>query len=146
MRILSFITLFVLVLSVIGCSSGPEPIDYGKDVCSHCKMGISDSKYGAELVTGKGKVFKFDSAECMIDFLNEDKDKLNDSNALFLVTDLAAPGELIDAKTAFFLHDREYQSPMGGNLAAFKTRMMADNNQQSADAEIFTWEEVLVSR
>jgi len=146
MRILSFITLFVLVLSVIGCSSGPEPIYYGRDVCSHCKMVISDAKYGAELVTGKGKIYKFDSAECMIDFLNEDQKKLDDPDALFLVTNLAAPGELMDAETAFFLHDKEYQSPMGGNLAAFKTRMMADNNQQSADAEIFTWEEVLVSR
>lgn len=138
--------LFVLILPVIGCSSGPEPIDYGKDACAHCKMAISDTKYGAELVTGKGKIYKFDSAECMIDFLNGDIDKLIDSNALFLVTDLAAPGELIDAKTAFFLHDKEYQSPMGGNLAAFRTRMMADNNQQSADADIYTWEEVLLSR
>lgn len=146
MRILSFITLFVLMLSMAACSSGPEPIYYGRDVCSHCKMVISDSKYGAELVTGKGKIYKFDSAECMIDYLNEDTPKLDDPDALFLVTNLAAPGELIDARTAFFLHDKEYQSPMGGNLAAFKTRMLADNNQQSADAEIYTWEEVLLSR
>ena len=33
-----------------------------------CKMTLVDKKFGAEVVTKKGKVYKFDDLNCMIKF------------------------------------------------------------------------------
>ncbi len=71
-----FITLTLLISS---CGSKPEPINYGHDECEFCRMQISDNRYGAELVTDKGKVYKFDSIECLIEFAMV-KNLIGDSN------------------------------------------------------------------
>ena len=141
-------TLIGLMLLICGtlvsCSRAPEPISYGKDACSHCKMTIMDNKFATEIVTAKGKIFKFDAIECMTDFIN-DNPEVNTPEALFLAVNIASPGTLIDARNAFFLKDKAFRSPMGGNLAAFEVKQLAENNRQSADWQIFTWTELLQS-
>jgi hypothetical protein len=57
------------VLLLPGCDSGPQPINFGKDSCAECNMTIVDKRFGAEFVTGKGKVFKFDDVNCMVEFI-----------------------------------------------------------------------------
>jgi copper chaperone NosL len=112
--------LLVLILFLLSsCSREPEPLSYGKDSCEHCKMTIMDNKYGAEIVTAKGKVFKFDAAECMADFLKAEPERLNNPKDLLLTINVAAPGDLTDARTAFFLNDKAFKSPMGANIASF---------------------------
>jgi len=59
----------MLCCLLTACSHEPDPIRYGKDACAHCKMTIMDKRFSAELITAKGKVFKFDAAECMAGFL-----------------------------------------------------------------------------
>ena len=66
---------FLLILGSVtlssgGCSSGPQPLRAGKDNCDFCKMTISDSRFGAEIITKKNKAYKFDDAHCLINFLN----------------------------------------------------------------------------
>ncbi|HET8829590.1 MAG TPA: nitrous oxide reductase accessory protein NosL, partial [Pelobium sp.] len=131
----------LLALWVItGCgTTEPQAINYGKDVCEHCKMVIADEKYGAELITKKGKVYKFDSAECLMDLITEESRKIDTTGAQLLVINFAKPATFLDAKTAFYLKDKEYQSPMGGNIVPFESEMLADNNQVSPDAEILTF-------
>lgn len=130
----------------MGCTAKQEAINFGKDVCAHCHMVISDEKYGAEIVTKTGKIFKFDSAECMIDYLSENSAEINDSNPQLYVINFARPGDLITAREAFFLHDKGYHSPMGGNLAVFDNRMLGDNNKISPGAVVMTWAEAVESR
>ncbi len=48
-----------LAFSTMGCNTEPQPIKIGEDACSFCKMSIADNRYGAEIITKKGKVFKF---------------------------------------------------------------------------------------
>ena len=39
------------------CSpKGPEKINFGKDQCELCKMGIEDPKFATELITEKGRI------------------------------------------------------------------------------------------
>ena len=59
------LNLLFLSLSLISCSVEPKPVPYGEANCTHCNMTISDNRYGAELVTDKGKVFYFDAVECL---------------------------------------------------------------------------------
>lgn len=139
------LTLLISIL-FFSCSQKPQPISYGKDACEHCKMTIMDNRFGAEIVTVKGRIYKFDAAECMVDFIKSNPERLASPKDMHLTVNVASPGNLIDAHRAFFLKDEAFKSPMGGNLAAFNTRQMAENNLQTADGEVLTWEELLKSK
>lgn len=145
MKNILLLGLFILFVAT-GCSTEPQPINYGTDVCEHCKMVIADEKYGAEMISKKGKIFKFDSAECLMDFITEDKQQAQVTDAQLLVINFAKPTTFIDAKQAFYLKDKKIQSPMGGNIAPFETEMLADNNQVSPDAKIFTFDQAIADR
>ncbi len=49
-------------------------------------MLITDNKYGAELITTKGKIYKFDSMECLVEF-SLVKNTLGDITNNLFVTD-----------------------------------------------------------
>ncbi len=112
---LYFVALLILFTS---CNVGPQAINYGSDGCHFCKMTIVDKVHAAEIVTKKGKVYKFDATECMIHFMNE----FNVSEIkLYLSNNYTEPEVLIDATKATFLISENIPSPMGAFLSAFKT-------------------------
>ena len=130
-----------LVLFVFAsCEVSPRPINYGADGCHFCSMTIVDKQHAAQIVTKKGKAFKFDAVECMVNHL---KDVDMATIELFLVNDYQAPGELIDAKIATFLITREIPSPMGEYLSAFKSRVEAENIEDENNGKLYSWEELL---
>lgn len=129
----------VMVVLLSGCTPRPQPISYGSDACHFCTMTIVDRQHAAELVTKKGKVFKFDASECMLNYLKEiDTAEV----ALFLVNDYNAPGELIDATHATYLISSEIPSPMGEFLAAFNLKEVAEKAKREHSGELFTWEQI----
>ena len=65
-------SVFILLLLISSCNTEPQKINYGKDLCEHCKMTIMDKKFGAELITKKGKTMKFDSGECTCYFTSHE--------------------------------------------------------------------------
>jgi copper chaperone NosL len=112
--------IFLLILHLVACTAAPEPFVYGKDQCHACKMTIMDNKFGAELVTKKGKVYKFDDINCMFNFYNSQSVKPADY-AHKLVIDFASPGKLIAAEDALYLQSEKIKSPMASQIAAFST-------------------------
>ena len=92
------------------------------------------------MVNKKGKAIKFDSGECMVNFLNSDKNFEADK---FLIINYSNPEELIEADKAFFLKGGNVNSPMGGQLAAFKTREDAEKTQQELQGELLLWDKVV---
>lgn len=132
----SLIGIFALLL-LISCKVSPEAIEYGKDQCSFCKMNIVDKTHAAQLVTAKGKQFKFDAIECMVNYLGENSEE---KTALLLVANYGNPGEMIDAESAAYLISSEIKSPMGANLSALSTIEKAQELQQKHSGEIFTLE------
>ncbi|MBE9665343.1 nitrous oxide reductase accessory protein NosL [Mucilaginibacter boryungensis] len=125
------------------CSSGPEPINYGKEACAHCKMTIMDKRFANELVTARGKVYKFDAIECLTAFLKENPALATDAGSSFLIQDYEHPGAFQDARKAWFLHEADLASPMGGNLAAFSKRGSAENAKHDPKANIMDWPTLL---
>lgn len=140
---LSYISI-LLFLTVIfyACTPSPEPINYGKDECEHCRMMITDDKYGAEIVTDKGKVFKFDSIECLIELALE-KNIAGDAGQSFLVTDFSTPEKLIDAKTAFYVHNDNFRSPMGLNVSAFESESNLTSFINDNGGKKLSWVDVI---
>lgn len=143
-RISTFITLAGLLLS--SCSRGPEPVLYGKDSCQHCKMTIMDRRFAAEIVTGKGKVYKFDSAECMAGYLAANADLAANDKIMLLVSYYDHPGTFEDARRSVFLEDPSMQSPMGGNLAAFNSITSARSFEKDGKGKYLSWTELLNSK
>ena len=137
-----FLNLFlgtIILLLTISCKVAPEAIEFGKDQCSFCKMNIVDKMHAAQFVTAKGKQFKFDSIECMINYTGQNSEE---KIALLLVADYGNPGEMTGAETATYLISTAIKSPMGANLSAFSVKNTAEEFQQKNSGEIYTWETV----
>ncbi len=114
----SKIILFFILILILSCSSGPEKIKMGTDHCIFCKMIISDNRFGAEILTTKGRVFKFDDIHCLLSFLydaNFDKAAVKE----IYLTDFSMNHSLIRANDAFLLKSAILRSPMGGDFTAF---------------------------
>lgn len=123
------------ILLLVGCKIEPQKIDYGKDICNFCKMTIVEEKHAAEIVTKKGRAYKYDAIECLINETNElDKSKI----ALFLVTDYTQPKVLINANEATFLVSKDIKSPMGAYLSAFSNKLDAKKYK----GKIYNWNEI----
>jgi copper chaperone NosL len=110
--------IFIIALLLTGCNEGPVPITPGKDICDHCKMVIMDNKYSCEIVTVKGKVFKFDDMTCMSAFTKTDPVK-NAGGHNTYVQDYNVGG-FVAADSAYFISSSSLKGPMGGNTCAFK--------------------------
>jgi len=117
---------------ITACKPKPEPIQYGFDSCDFCRMTIVDKRFGGELVTSKGKVYKFDSLDCLDSFYH----RANESFAYVLFVDYNQPGTLIPAKDAYLLFSSELHSPMGEGVAAFRDRQQAEEMQKKYGGEI----------
>ncbi|WP_299532688.1 nitrous oxide reductase accessory protein NosL [Ulvibacterium sp.] len=130
----------VLALWSVGCTVKPKPIAYGSDGCHYCSMTIVDRQHAAQMVTKKGKVFKFDAVECM---MNHQKEVDQETVALFLVNDYSEPGELIDAKQATYLISPGIPSPMGEFLTAFGDEAKAKSAHEGNGGDLYTWDELL---
>lgn len=131
------VLLFLLLAS--SCNVGPKPIDYGTDGCHFCRMTIVDRQHAAEIVTDKGKVFKFDSSECMMNHLKDIDQK---QVVIYLVNDYNQPGELIDATEATYLISERIPSPMGEFLTAFKTEQAAVDALMTFEGDLLTWDQL----
>ena len=131
-----------VILVLMGCSSPKQkPIQLNKDNCYLCKMLITDPRFGAELVTKKGKVYIFDSIECLLNNVN--KKDLDDSYIYqLLVTDFNQPHSLIDVKMAIYLLSPHLKSPMGFNVAAFQSSEFPTRYVRSKGGDIFDWKKV----
>jgi len=131
----------MLLFFLSSCSSKPQPFNLGKDVCDNCKMTIVDPKFGGEVLTKKGKVYKFDDAACMIHFLKSGVIKETDiSQKLFI--NFEKQNDFIDAGKAFLLVSPELKTPMGGNAAAFISQQSAEKLKSTAGGEVMTWNDV----
>lgn len=129
----------VLALLICSCQVSERPIEYGADECEYCKMMIMDQRYGSELVTEKGKVYTFDAAECLIEYLHYNEEMV-DAAKYLLVTPYTNPNHLIDARTATYLVSQQMPSPMGAYLTAFTDRKEAATFQSTKGGVLYSWE------
>ena len=137
--------LFYIVCSaallLTGCNTAPQPIRIGQDNCDFCKMTISDNRFGAEIVTKKSKIYKFDDEHCIIAFLHSRKVIPTLIDGIYFV-DFANPNKLIKAEEAIFLQSPALKSPMNGNIAAFSNEENFEKAFQQFYGNKISWEEM----
>lgn len=131
-----------LIFGIASCNSGPQPIKLGTDACSFCKMSIADNRFGAEIITKKGKVYKFDDMHCVLGFMKANTINNNDIKETYLVN-FDEPHNFIPAQKAFLLKSDELHSPMGGNVASFDSETKLKEAGQKIKGETITWEALI---
>lgn len=138
---LSVALVVALALAVTGCARGPQPIAYGSDACDYCRMAISDPRFGGEVVTAKGKVKKFDSAECLASYVAAAGDA---TFASVWVSDFRHPGTLVDATRAKFVRaPGGVSTPMGEAIFAFAPEADAAAEAGALGGTAMSWTDLL---
>lgn len=131
-----FIIIAFFSFLLIACSVEPKKINYGSEACHFCQMTIVDKQHASQYVTVKGKQFKFDAIECMLNDLSE---KTIDNISILLVADYGNPETMTDAKNATYLMSEEIKSPMGAFLSAFSEEEKATKLILTDEDKIYTW-------
>ena len=131
-----------LFITLLSCTSEPEPLQYGEDACHTCKMTLIDKKFGAELVSRKGKEFKFDDVYCMLTFYHAGQVAPSDF-AHRLIVDFSRPATLIEAADAFYIKSPEIKSPMASQIAAFQTKESMEQIKSKYKGIYLVWGELV---
>jgi copper chaperone NosL len=97
-----------------------------------------DPKFGAEIITTKGKVYKFDDMICFQQFLRSGilSDKEIRSK---LVINFEKPDDFMDLNKAFFIISPTIKSPMSSGAAGFESRATAEKANTLLQGEVLTW-------
>ncbi|MBW8888535.1 MAG: nitrous oxide reductase accessory protein NosL [Fibrobacteres bacterium] len=106
------------LLFATGCGSrGPVPFQWGEDACRFCKMILAEKGFAAQRINSKGKVYKYDSIECLLADLKANPPQAGER---LYVSDRSRPeAPLAEAGTVHYLRGGSLASPMGQSLAAF---------------------------
>ena len=137
------ILLAAVAMSVLlSCTVEPEPLEYGKDGCYICKMTLMDKKFGAELVTTKGKIYKFDDVNCMLTFYNTNQ-VAHEDFSYKLVVDFSQPAKLINATDAFYLKSDQIKSPMASQIGAFEKKESFGEAKNKLKGIYLVWGELV---
>lgn len=118
-KIISISTVIFVtsVLWLSGCiNQEPADVHLHSDECSYCKMVISDTQFAAQLVSEKGKSYKFDSIECMAAYTNQNPGIAE--NARLYLSDFTQEDTWLPLEDASVYHSKDVRSPMGLSLFA----------------------------
>ena len=133
-----------LVMSLAACDRGPAAIRYGQDQCTECSMTLVDQHYGAELITTKGKVLKFDDLTCLLTFQRHGA-QTPGTVAQIVVIDFSHSNVFLPVEQAYFLRHNNLHTPMASGLAAFSTEaeLEATRGQLGGAGQILRWPDVM---
>lgn len=133
--------LFALAIFIIGCTVEPRPINFGQDDCELCKMKLMDERFGAQLVTDKGRIFMFDDVNCMVMFMDSEEGKRH-NYAYELIVDFSNPGELLDVHYTYFLQTSEVRTPMNSEIIALPDLEKANKLRSELNGIRLVWGEI----
>jgi copper chaperone NosL len=138
LRLSSALVTSLILCFLVSCSTQPEPLRIGKDTCHLCKMGIADSRFGGEVISKKGKIFKFDDIGCMARFIKSGGIAQKDI-AQTVVVNYEKQNDFIEAANAVLITGDAVKSPMGSNVAAFVNAAAAVKT--ISGGKILSWNE-----
>lgn len=135
------VILPLILLFFYSCQpTKPDAIKLNSDNCDNCGMTISNPKFAAILFTAKGRTYKFDDISCLLDYKNENKEKA--IGAGLYVSNFLSDNELLPVEIAIYIKGENIKSPMGGNIAAFENKEIANKYAVDLPAEFITWDSI----
>ena len=129
------------LLCFISCTTKPQPLVAGKDACNFCQMPVADTKFGAEIINEKGKLYKFDDIGCMNNFL-KNKFGTNEKVKNIYTVIYTDNRKLMNVMESVFLKSPDLHSPMNSGTAAFESEDIATSFLKDFPGEILTWDQL----
>jgi copper chaperone NosL len=118
----------------------PRDINFDRDVCFVCLMGLTDQRYNAQAINEFGEVHWYDDIGCLAEEMRSEEtwNQWKGDTVKFWVGDASKgndPSNWIDAEKAYY--DYGKHTPMGYGYSAYAVKPDLD-----ADS-IYTFEQVL---
>jgi copper chaperone NosL len=113
----------------------------GIDACESCKMTISDARFGAEIVTRKGRIYKFDDIACLRSYMKSGSIKTSEIESTYLV-DYCNPHLLTPVSNCILSSSENYGSPMYGNIASFADKDSAIKYNLQMEGDLVLWNKI----
>jgi len=104
------------------------------DMCSFCRIAVSEMRYAAEIVDREENVYKFDDIGCMLRYMREHR---TEGVAVF-VKDYDGSGWL-SAPEAQYVRSDAIPSPMGGHTIALKRKTAAEDYAKRLQGVVLDW-------
>ena len=104
-------------------------------------MTIDDVRFGAMVITAKGRIQTFDSIECLASYVAALSSSEQPRGVY--VANHEHPAQWVDAAQATYLHKSQLRSPMGRELAAFQRQADRTSLVQRYGGTPLAWSEVL---
>lgn len=129
-----------VAIALSACQTAPRALLAGTDACDYCRMSISDVRFGAELQVSSGRIYTFDSIECLASFYLDASERKDVRGAWVADYESAA---LIPADSAIFLRASRVHSPMGRSLVAFGAQGRSATLQAQYGGDVMRWPDVI---
>lgn len=141
-RVLWFWCFVISATVLVSCQKqAVAPIALApEDMCTYCKMAISEKRYAAELIDDDGQAFKFDDIGCMSNFVTGQKAEMK--IAAYFVIDFESR-QWTKADDAFYVHSPELKTPMSGGIIAFKNEVQAKEAAAKYHGKLLRFEDLL---
>lgn len=142
----SVLAVTAMALALASCDGGtgiaPPTIRFGRDVCGHCHMIISDDRFAAARVVGEedGRyaAMAFDDVGCLLEYEQGHPDE---SVVVRYVRDYTAR-DWLDAGQAFFVHSDSIHSPMASGVAGCRTEQDATDLAERSAGRLMRLDEL----
>lgn len=121
---------------------GPVALE-PEDMCSYCRMAISEKRYAAELIDSEGQAFKFDDIGCMANFIESKKNKAK--TIAYFVMDFDER-QWIKAEDAYYVRSSELSTPMNGGIIAFTTESKAQDAAGKFHGQLVPFKEIFTPK
>ncbi len=98
----------------------PRVINYERDICAQCLMGIADSLWAVQTINSQGDVLWFDDIGCLNEYMKTPNwKKFDNGGKVQIWVGNTENGGWIDAKKAYYNYGKH--TPMGYGYSAVST-------------------------
>lgn len=125
----------------LACTVKPEPLNANSDHCETCHMQLADTRFGAEVITKKGRILKFDSLSCLAEYLAQSTQDTKQDTKSILVADYFNNGTLISHEKARYLKSDQIKGPMGANIVASENFSRLEELAKTNSGKVLNWED-----
>ena len=122
------------------CTGPPQPVDIEPgDMCSRCRMAISEKRFAAEFIDSEGEIRKFDDLGCLLGFQKAVPNPRSDLETFVMDFHTRT---WIKAREAYFLQSALLKTPMGGGIAAWGDRAAAEESARQFGGRLLNFAEL----